>query len=110
MDIRRRCHVSIDEIATGGFHMVSLEGMCAGNIVINRADYFSRATFAGFCGGELPPFVYADDDSIADVLLQFADDCSLTAVKQAESYKYFIRHCEPARLVEIFDAAYKRVI
>lgn len=109
MEVRRSCHVSIDEIATGGFHMVSLEAMCAGNIAINRADHFAKATYAGFCDGEMPPFLYANDGCIADVLLRLADDWEETARRQQASYDYFRRYCDPMRLVEVFDAAYQSI-
>jgi hypothetical protein len=109
MEVRRGCHVSIDEIATGGFHMVSLEAMCAGNIAVNRADYFSKATFAKFCDDKFPPFLYADDGCIADVLLKLADDWEETARRQQASYDYFRRYCNPLRLVEVFDAAYQLI-
>jgi hypothetical protein len=109
MELRRSCHVSIDEIATGAFHMVSLEGLCAGNVVINRADYFARATFSGFCEGEMPPFLYADEGCIANVLLKLADDWEETAGLQQKSFDYFRCYCDPMRLVEVFDAAYQHV-
>lgn len=110
MEVRRGCHVSIDEIATGGFHQVSLEGLCAGNVVINRADWFCRAAFAQFCGGNLPPFVYSDGGSVADVLMRLADDAGETARLQQVSYDFFSTYCAPSRLVEVFDEVYQQVI
>lgn len=109
MEVRRSCHVSIDEIATGAFHQVSLEAICAGNIAINRADYFCKATYASFCDGEMPPFLYADDSSIADTLLRLAEDWEETANLQQKSYDFFQRHCNPLHQVEVFDAAYQLV-
>lgn len=109
IEIRRSCHVSVDEIATGGFHMVSLEAMCVGNIVINRADYFAKKTYALFCDDEIPPFLYADDGSVADVLLWLAEDWEETARRQRESYDFFCTYCNPLRQVEVFDAAYKLI-
>ncbi len=108
-ELRRGCHVTIDEIATGGFHMVSLEGLCAGNVVINKADYFSRSTFANFCENVMPPFTEANDNDIADILMELADDVDLTVKKQKMSIEYFKRYCGPTRLVGIFDEAYDRV-
>lgn len=107
LNVRRTCHVTIDEIATGGFHQVSLEGLCAGTVVINRADYFSKAAFAQFAERQLPPFVYADHVSVADTLLELALDPQKTARIQNESFDYFRRYLYPQRLVEVFDAAYK---
>ncbi|MDR3178321.1 MAG: hypothetical protein LBT96_04995 [Campylobacteraceae bacterium] len=109
MWMRRNCHVTIDEIATGGFHMVSLEGLCAGNIVINRADYFAKATFANFCKNSMPPFVYANDDNIFDVLLELSNDEGKTAKLQKDSFSYFKDFCNPLELVEIYNKAYKNV-
>lgn len=105
-DIRRTCHMSIDEISTGGFHMVSLEGMCAGNIVINRADFFGKATFASFCEGNMPPFVYTNESEVADTLMQFASDAELTRLKQSEAYAYFQEFCTPIKLVAKINELY----
>lgn len=107
MWMRSNCHVTIDEIATGGFHMVSLEGLCAGNVVINRADYFAKATFANFCKNNIPPFVYADENSIFDVLLELANNIDKTAKLQKDSFDYFKDFCNPLELVEIYNKAYK---
>lgn len=106
MDVRRNCHVSIDEIATGAFHMVSLEGMCAGNIVVNRADFFAKAAFAGFCDGVMPPFEYCDDGNIADTLLSYANSAKLTRTKQLETINFYKAYCAPTRLVEFINATY----
>lgn len=109
MEVRRSCHVSVDEITTGGFHMVSLEAMCVGNIAVNRADHFAQATYASFCNGEMPPFLYADDGCIADILLRLADDWEETGRRQQASFDFFQQYCDPLRLVEVFDAAYQSV-
>jgi len=110
MELRRSCHVTIDEISTGAFHMVSLEGLCAGNVVINRADYFSRATYAGFCEGTMPPFLYADDSTIGEVLLHLIKSPDETARLQMQSYEYYVKYCNPLRLIEVFDASYEKKV
>lgn len=107
MQIRRTCHVTVDEISTGGFHQVSLEGLCAGTVVINRADYFARQTFAGFCDGEPPPFVYADEVTISRVLQDLANDVDATVAHQSRSVGHFRKYCDPLRLGAFFDAAYE---
>lgn len=109
MWVRRNCHVTIDEIATGGFHMVSLEGLCAGNIVINRADYFAKVTFANFCKNNMPPFIYADENNIFDVLLELSNSVDKTAKLQKDSFSYFKDFCNPLEHVEIYNKAYKYV-
>jgi hypothetical protein len=110
MAIRRNCHVSIDEIATGGFHQVSLEGLCAGNVVINRADFFSKAAFSQFSDQKLPPFCYSDGTQIADFLLRLSADVEETNYLQQQSFEYFRSYLMPEQLVEKFNDAYQSVI
>ncbi len=105
--VRRACHVSIDEIATGGFHQVSLEGLCAGNVVINRADYFSKAFFSQFCEGVTPPFMYADGTTIADCLYELAMDATLTVESQRRSFEFSKKYMSPTRFAKIYDDIYK---
>jgi len=109
MALRKTCHVTIDEIATGGFHQVSIEGLAAGNVTINRADYFSKAIFANFSDGEHPPFKYADAASIATVLDELANDWELTAHLQTQSLNYFKQYLKPEKMARIFDEAYESV-
>lgn len=111
MALRRTCHVSIDEIVTGAYHQISLEGLCAGNVVLNRADYFSKAMLAN-CNEKLefPPFVYADEYNVEDVLLELILDVDKTSAMQKASYDYFSQHLEPEKLVRIFSNVYEEII
>jgi hypothetical protein len=111
MALRRTCHVSIDEIVTGAFHQISIEGLCAGNVVINRADYFSKAMMTACSrASELPPFVYADDENIADVLVDLARDWRKTAGLQTESSAYFKKYLRPQSVVKSFVKVYHEII
>lgn len=106
LQLRRKCHLTVDEITTGGFHQVSLEGMCAGNVVINKADYFSKNNFSRFSEGEFPPFVYGSDACIKNVLLEFAQSEEKTRAAQIRSYEYYLKYCDYRRLVAFYDEAY----
>ncbi len=108
MALRRTCHVTIDEIVTGAFHQVSIEGLCAGNVVINRADFFSKAMMAQCAQtDELPPFVHADGSTIQDLLLRLAGDVAHTAALQLASHHYFIHHLTAETLVRRFISIYE---
>lgn len=110
MEIRRSCHISIDEIATGAYHQVSLEGLCAGNIVINKADYFSKMMLARFAEGVFPPFVYADYDNIFDVLNDFSNDEEKVRLIQKNSYEYFDKYLTPTKLINSYINIYHDVL
>ena len=110
MSIRRICHVSIDEICTGAYHQISLEGLCAGNVVLNRADYFSKAMLANCSeSGEMPPFVNADDFSIENVLLKLATDWQHTANIQQLGYDYFCKNLMPEKMAKIYENVYEKI-
>ncbi len=107
MAVRKTCHVTIDEIATGGFHQVSIEGLAAGNVTINRADYFCKSVFSTFANGTPPPFVYATGGSVAETLEDLANDWEKTAAIQESSLNYFTSHLTPEKMAKVFDNAYE---
>lgn len=108
--LRRTCHVSIDEIVTGAFHQVSIEGLCAGTAVINRADYFSRAMMACCARTEdFPPFVFADDTTIADVMLGLSQSVDMTQKYQRASFDYFVANLRSSQLVHRFKEIYESI-
>lgn len=107
MAMRKTCHVTIDEIATGGFHQVSIEGLAAGNVTINRADYFCKAVFSSFSEGVKPPFVYASGQDIADTLEDLSNDWEKTAAIQEASLNYFKSYLTPSKMAKVFETAYE---
>lgn len=106
--IRRQSHVSIDEIFTGAFHQISIEGLCAGNVVINAADYFSKSMMAWCSGADHhPPFLYADETTLADTLIKLAADHEYTVEIQRMSHEYFKKYLRPDLLINRFIDVYK---
>ncbi|CAI8779867.1 hypothetical protein [Pseudomonas sp. IT-P291] len=109
MAMRKTCHVTIDEIATGGFHQVSIEGLAAGNVTVNRADFFCKAVFSNFTDGVFPPFVYATGESIASLLEELANDWQKTVELQEQSLEFFKTHLTPEKMAAVFDQAYETI-
>jgi len=102
--------VSIDEIMTGAYHQISLEGLCAGNAVINRADYFSTAMLSNISRApNPPPFLYADDTTILDVIYKLANNVDYTNEVKHRSYSFFKKHLSPLSLIERFIEVYDEV-
>lgn len=100
--------VSIDEVLTGGFHLVSYEGMAAGNVVVNGADELSLAAFAmGFRTDEPPPFLRTDPDGFAEQLGRLASDRRLLADWMDASHDYYWRIMSAERVVGIYDEIYR---
>jgi len=107
---RRYSDVSIDEIMTGAYHQISLEGLCAGNAVINRADFFSAAMLSNISRApNQPPFLYADDTMILDVIYKLANSVDYTNEVKHNSYSYFKKHLSPLSLIERFIEVYDEI-
>jgi hypothetical protein len=110
-ELRRACHISIDEIATGAFHTVSIEGLCAGNIVINNSDLFSDMAMAYLTkDGSLPPF-YRTNHYNFDARLRalIADPDAFRALQQA-SYDYFDHHLRAEHQVHYYTDVYDDIL
>lgn len=104
---RQFSHVSIDEVVTGGFHLVSYEGLAAGNVVINGADELSMAAFAmGFRTAERPPWIITDSAGVHQQLLALATDRSRLAELMQAGHEYFWRVMAADRVVGFFDEIY----
>jgi hypothetical protein len=111
MALRRSTHVSIDEVITGAFHLISLEGLCAGNAVLNGADFLSNMTLMSSIGADEPaPFRRVGQHDLRENLLELASDPELTAKLQRASKEYFERWLLPSRLVDRYLSIYERVL
>lgn len=102
---RQACHITIDEISTGAFHQISLEGLHAGNAVINGADFATMQTIAGWAG-EHPPFIISSERSIRDDLNLLLNDREHLSRIQKASHEYAIQRLNPKNLVSIYERVY----
>lgn len=106
--MRSISQVSIDEVVTGGFHLVSYEGLAAGNVVINGADALSHAAFAmGFRTTEPPPWIITDSAGVHQQLLELSRDRERLAALMDASHDYFWRVMAASRVVRFYDEVYQ---
>lgn len=107
MELRKSCHVSIDEIVTGAYHQVSLEGLCAGNIVLNFADHFSCEMLKQVSkSNELPPFLRVNEQNIDSLILKLICDVEFCREIQMKSFNYFNDYLIPEKMIEHFLRVY----
>ena len=108
--LRKHSSITIDEISTGGFHMVSLEGLMCGNVVINGADEFSIASFRGSTESqERPPFVFATPKTIEQDLMSLIDDRELLTKTQMASSNYASTVLRADKLIRRYVRAYEEI-
>lgn len=107
MELRKSCHVSIDEIITGAYHQVSLEGLCAGNVVLNFADFFSCSMLKNIAhSNELPPFLKVNEDNIESVILKLIMDNDYCNDLQVKSHNYFKKYLTAENMIKHFLKVY----
>lgn len=105
--MRTRFDVTIDEVITGGFHLVSYEGLFAGTAVINNADTLSMEIFCAALGtSEPPPFLIASVPTLFDLLYELAHDADRLQRAKTQGQAYFDKYMNWQRIVKIFDDVY----
>ncbi|MAQ84559.1 MAG: hypothetical protein CMH12_15145 [Maritimibacter sp.] len=105
--LRTRHDVTIDEVVTGGFHLVSYEGLFTGNVVINNADILSTDIFcSALQTAEPPPFLQAGSDTLFDLLYDLDHDRARLERQKAAGRAYFEKYMNWRRIVSIYDDIY----
>lgn len=109
--LRRNINFFIDEIATGGFHQVSLEALASGAIAINNADFLAVDFYARSIGAkELPPFLTCSDSNLFDTLIDMVDNPDRIKARQDNSYRFYKTYMTPDKLIRIYTNIYKEII
>jgi hypothetical protein len=105
---RSICDVTIDEIITGSYHQISLEGLSAGNIVINNADFFSIEMLRMAAQANTPPpFFLASNEDIGEKLESLTGMAAAEIIERKhESQAYFEKYLKPERLAGILVEKY----
>lgn len=106
---RSICDVSIDEVVTGSYHQVSLEGLSAGNIVINNADFFSIEMLKlAIKTNENPPFYLVNDSNCHEKMNALVKMSFSEIFEYKErSRDYFNKYLSPTRLSNIIVERYE---
>ncbi len=109
--IRERSHITIDEIVTGSFHQISLEGLCKGNVVINNSDYFSdKAMNIVTDSDEYIPFYKASNDNFAERMIELVEDPDKIRDIQQQSYNFYKNNLMPSDLIKKYEMVYNRAL
>lgn len=101
--------ISIDEVTTGGFHQISLEGLQCGNAVINGADFFSLRAIMGWTGKK-PPFVISTPRTVRENLRSLILNSDYLIDVKSQSLEYARKYLSPDRLVQIYEKVYDEVL
>lgn len=96
MDRKARCHIFIDEVMTGSYHLNSLESLALGSIVINNIDEHCENTLLKTTGANKHPFIKSDISSLQDTLISlcrvFEKDTIQIEEKMRESLSFMNKY------------------
>lgn len=107
--LRRLYPVQLDEVVTGGFHLVSYEAMATGAVAINAADSESLAVMQAALGAdEPPPFIRTTGAGLFDTVSALAHDRDRLHELRLRSFNYFWRYLAPEKVVAYYDEIYRR--
>lgn len=99
--------ISIDEVVTGSYHLVSYEGLACGNAVINGCDDLSRFCFqAAFRTNETPPFVTTNERDFLRTIIDLTSDRAALEILKARGKEFFWDIMSPERVVPIYLEIY----
>lgn len=100
---RQGADISIDEVLTGSYHLVSYEGLACGNAVINGCDALSIFAFqAAFRTEDTPPFVVANEHNLLRTVMDLTSDRASLEELKTQGREFFWDVMAPERVVPIF--------
>lgn len=99
--------ITIDEVLTGSYHLVSYEGLACGNAVINGCDQLSTFAFqAAFRTEDTPPFVVTNEEGLLRTIIDLSSDREALNILKAKGKEFFWDVMSPACVVSIFVDIY----
>ena len=106
---RKASDITIDEVLTGAYHLVSYEGLACGNVVVNACDDLSEMMFkSAFRTSSTPPFVKSSPEDLIPALVDLARDRVRLSQLQQESLAFFWDVMAADKVVPIYCDIYER--
>jgi hypothetical protein len=110
--LRRKaaCHVVIDDLVTGSYHLNTLESLAAGSACLTYMDRATQQAVFDLTGrGDFPALSVGLEDAEA-VLLALAADRPLVVALGQHACNWMARHWAPKDMARHFLAAYEHVL
>ncbi|MEL0439190.1 hypothetical protein [Phycobacter sp. K97] len=100
--------VTIDELVTGSYHLVSYEGLAAGTVVLNNADTVSTDMFQIGFRSPPPPFLKCDPLGLHELLMELHRDREKLLELRTKSREFFDTWMSPDRISKMYADIYER--
>jgi glycosyltransferase involved in cell wall biosynthesis len=107
---RYEADITIDELVTGCFHLVSYEGMACGNVVINNADTISLLIFCdSIKAKKFPPFFICNENELIQKINFLNKNRNILDKIKNESKLYFENYLNEIRIAKLYKDFYDEI-
>lgn len=106
LKIKQSCHICIDEVITGSYHMSSLEALAQGLVVINNIDDECEEALSKFTGTREHPMITANNLSLIPVLQELIDNPNLIKFHMGSSRNFMERFWNTENILDYFEGIY----
>ncbi|MFW6157941.1 MAG: hypothetical protein ACOC8E_01125 [Planctomycetota bacterium] len=110
--IKRRCHVCIDDVKSGGYHLNSLEALSVGSVAVAHLDEQMRSFLCEFtgCTPDELPWLDATADTLETCLRDLAADPERVRELGRRSRRWMETCWNPGIVIGHYRDAYNRVL
>jgi hypothetical protein len=110
--LRRKaaCHVVIDDLVTGSYHLNTLESLAAGSVCLTYMDRATQQAVFDLTGRSDFPAVSVGLEDAESVLLSLAADLPLVEAMGQNARTWMAKHYDPKQMALHFLDAYAHVV
>lgn len=109
LDIRGQCHIGIDEIVTGSYHLCSLEALSQGLLTIAGLDETQLRTLGELTGSDNLPWVIAKPNTLETVLKDAARNPQVSHTVANMGREWMEKYWHPKDMTQRFVDIYKEM-
>ncbi len=110
LQARRRSQISIDELATGSYHLSSLESLAQGIPTLAYLDHRTQWTVRSLTGATELPWINVHLDAAPGILESLIEDSELRAALGAYSREWMIKYWRDRDMVQHYVRAYSDLL
>lgn len=110
LERKARCHIVIDDLVTGSYHLSTLESLAAGSVVLTYIDPRVQGALFAISGRTDLPVVNVELADADQVLLDLINQPELVIALGRHSHEWMKRNWNPQTLVSHFTDTYQQVI
>lgn len=110
MERKARCHIVVDDLATGSYHLNTLESLAQSSACLTFMDRRTQQAVADLTGRNDFPAISAGLENAEEVLLDLVMNPAITVEIGRQSQEWMIQHWNPYAMARHFLDAYDHVL